>query len=92
MNQTPNTLSDLRYTDPEEALIKYGRVIAGCFDILGVMLEEFGKDERIEKYSILFSNQKFWTCASNKQASIRAAFYRFIKNCCSKSFGNKLIN
>eukprot|EP00842_Homolaphlyctis_polyrhiza_P003786 jgi/Hompol1/4408/HPOL_007088-RA len=41
LEQTPETLSDPRFTTPEDMLSKYVRVIAGSLDIVGHMIGTF---------------------------------------------------
>lgn len=87
MEQTVQSMSDSRYTTPEDMVSKYARTVAASFDSLAFVLETVSAENResqAEGYKSLFTDKQFWVHAGHEQPIIRSAVYRLIKLCVQK--------
>ncbi|KAI8925891.1 hypothetical protein BC831DRAFT_459131 [Entophlyctis helioformis] len=84
LDQTPETMSDPRFTTPEDMASKFSRVVAASFDILGGLVELLTKENMAleqDQYDALFSNSHFWARSGHEYPAIRRSCYVFIKTC-----------
>ncbi|KAJ3092970.1 listerin E3 ubiquitin protein ligase 1 [Quaeritorhiza haematococci] len=88
LNQTPETLSDPRFTTPEEMRSKYERVVSSSFYIIGHLLENISPDELAkcsEAYKAMFSDERLWSMCTSEFSRIRRSAYSLIKSLCLKA-------
>ncbi|KAL5374934.1 hypothetical protein PMIN06_008724 [Paraphaeosphaeria minitans] len=85
--ETPQTLSDERTVNPDDAESKFSRVVSACILLLGSLLANL-KPEEISKhqadYDGLLGDKKLWEFASHNDASVRRAIHRFLRTCLEK--------
>ncbi|KNC98170.1 ubiquitin-protein ligase RKR1 [Spizellomyces punctatus DAOM BR117] len=82
LHQTPETMSDPRFTTPEDVMSKYARVVSSCFYMLAYLFDQLPLSEitkSISKYDTLFDNPTFWNMCTHPLAPIRRASYALIK-------------
>ncbi|KAJ3043585.1 listerin E3 ubiquitin protein ligase 1 [Rhizophlyctis rosea] len=82
LNTTAETLSDPRYTTPEDMTARFGRVISGCLYLLSWMLEQLSSDllqKASGQYDQLLDDKRFWSLLQHELSPIRRAAYVFIK-------------
>ncbi|TPX62997.1 hypothetical protein PhCBS80983_g00179 [Powellomyces hirtus] len=82
MHQTPETMSDPRFTSSEDMKSRYARVVSSALLMLASLIEQLpGEtlDKEAATYDELYENSKFWKLASDELFPIRKAFYAFIK-------------
>ncbi|TPX63334.1 hypothetical protein SpCBS45565_g06673 [Spizellomyces sp. 'palustris'] len=82
LHQTPETMSDPRFTTPEDVMSKFARVVSSCFYMLAYLFDQLPLPEitnSISKYDTLFDNQAFWNTCAHPLAPIRRASYALIK-------------
>ncbi|KAI9096248.1 hypothetical protein DFS34DRAFT_624543 [Phlyctochytrium arcticum] len=86
INQTAETMSDSRYTTPEDMLAKYGRVVAGSIYILAELIEHLATTEKTKstsQYDAILDSAKFWLLSRAELPQIRRAMY-FLINTASR--------
>ena len=79
--ETRNTLSDERTTSLDDSSAKYSRVVGASIMMVTSLMEKISETD-IEKSRILLNKflneEKLWQFASDSDAFVRRAFYRFI--------------
>ncbi|KAJ3299483.1 hypothetical protein HK104_008755 [Borealophlyctis nickersoniae] len=87
LRQTPETLSDPRFTSQEDMVSKYARVVSGSLYTLSYMLEQLSPPQSAKassEYDGLLDDPKFWGMLHHDLAQIRRAAYAFLGNACVK--------
>ncbi|KAJ8331083.1 hypothetical protein O5D80_001092 [Batrachochytrium dendrobatidis] len=88
LEQTPEAMSDSRYTTPEDMVSKHVRVVSGSFYILATLIATLSNDKRSVaeiEYNSLFDHPKLWNCSSHDEPNIRFSCYQFIHACLETS-------
>ncbi|KAI9205309.1 uncharacterized protein BJ171DRAFT_501745 [Polychytrium aggregatum] len=87
LEQSPETLSDARFTEPEDMITKYARVVHESFSVLTVLFETLEQEELQkcnDQYTELLDSPKVWTMLSHDLPLIRKGAYVFLKALSSK--------
>ncbi|KAI8995888.1 hypothetical protein BC832DRAFT_595820 [Gaertneriomyces semiglobifer] len=87
LHQTPETLSDPRFTTDEDSASKYARIVSSSFYMLGYMLEQVPETEVQQSrhlYESLCCETKFWSKCRHESAQIRCSVYYFLKTAVQK--------
>ncbi|KAI9357978.1 hypothetical protein DFJ73DRAFT_175809 [Zopfochytrium polystomum] len=82
--QTPETLSDARYVNPEDMQAKYGRIVSSSICALGFLFEHLG-DNAVEPrntISELFKRKELWGLLASDHSVIRRSLYQLISDLC----------
>ncbi|KAI8590150.1 hypothetical protein BDZ88DRAFT_461208 [Geranomyces variabilis] len=80
--QTPETMSDPRFTSPEDMKSRYARVVSSSLVILASLIQLLSAETLAKEASIyesLYDDPKFWKLSYHELAPIRKAFYVFLK-------------
>ncbi|KAH6595782.1 hypothetical protein BASA61_003700 [Batrachochytrium salamandrivorans] len=88
LEQTPESMSDLRFSTPEDMVSKYSRAVSGSFDIISTLISTLSADKReaaSKNYIDLFDNPKVWEFSSYNEPKIRHSCYMFIAACIDSS-------
>ncbi|KAJ3014496.1 listerin E3 ubiquitin protein ligase 1, partial [Thoreauomyces humboldtii] len=83
LHQTPETLSDPRFTSPEDMQSRYARVVSGSVLVLGALIGQLPNEAMAKEAGSsaqLYDEPKFWKLGQHEQPSIRRAFYGFIRS------------
>ncbi|TPX38741.1 hypothetical protein SeLEV6574_g07659 [Synchytrium endobioticum] len=82
LDESPETMSDPRFTSPEDMASKYARVVSSCNLVLCMLFESLPLDKVSKSqdlYNSLFDNQKFWSMAFHESPLIRKSVYTLVK-------------
>ncbi|TPX32340.1 hypothetical protein SmJEL517_g04547 [Synchytrium microbalum] len=82
LEETAETMSDPRYTSPEDMASKYARVVSGCNLVLCMLVESLSAEEQLkaqELYSGILGNPKFWALSHHEASQIRKSVYIVVK-------------
>ncbi|KAJ3162603.1 listerin E3 ubiquitin protein ligase 1 [Geranomyces variabilis] len=80
--QTPETMSDPRFTSPEDMKSRYARVVSSSLVILASLIQLLSAEtlaKEASTYESLYDDPKFWKLSYHDLAPIRKAFYVFLK-------------
>ncbi|KAJ3333852.1 listerin E3 ubiquitin protein ligase 1 [Blyttiomyces sp. JEL0837] len=79
--QTPETLSDARYTSEEDMQAKYHRLLASSVMVLDMLYKSLPADKleaSSSEFANIFENPKFWELLRSPSAQTRLAMYTLI--------------
>ncbi|KAJ3103222.1 hypothetical protein HK100_004241, partial [Physocladia obscura] len=77
---TAESLSDARYSTPEEMQSKYVRIVSGSFAIISFLYENVSNMSALnETFESIFANSKFWDCAKSARPQIRRSVYLLVR-------------
>ncbi|KAJ2235471.1 hypothetical protein H4R99_001948 [Coemansia sp. RSA 1722] len=82
LNQTPETLSDPRFVDPEDMRSKYEHVIGASFGTLALAIEENTSSKLLEfkaQFDAILGTKPALKLVSSQSPFIRRGFYRLIR-------------
>ncbi|KAG0237979.1 hypothetical protein BGW42_008079 [Actinomortierella wolfii] len=88
LNKTPETLSDPRFTTPEEMETRFARVVASALYTLGYLFEnvsEEGLKQGAAEINTLLDEQKLWKYFGFSNAMVRRATYSFLRSIINKA-------
>ncbi|KAJ3176421.1 listerin E3 ubiquitin protein ligase 1 [Geranomyces variabilis] len=80
--QTPETMSDPRFTSPEDMKSRYARVVSSSMVMLASLIQLLPTEtlaKEASTYELLYDDLKFWKLSYHDLAPIRKAFYVFLK-------------
>ncbi|KAL7747430.1 hypothetical protein RI367_007184 [Sorochytrium milnesiophthora] len=82
VHKTPETLSDPRFTSPEDMAARYARIVSSCIYVLARIFETLSTEDLAPMQSELMellNNPAFWKHASSEHVLVRKSVSRFVK-------------
>ncbi|KXS12047.1 hypothetical protein M427DRAFT_413009 [Gonapodya prolifera JEL478] len=87
LEETPESLSDPRFTSKEDMDARYSRAVAAALQTLSLLFDMLSPTERekhLSAYDDLVNESKLWATVHHKDVIVRRAAYPFVATLCRK--------